>query len=195
MAERKNQRRICKIDKYLAELTPEGRYLWSEFIEVPRNLVDIIAWWKERGYPLSMAAAATFQKQHEKKGEITILAERLLIRAKGLRPLAAMEASAAIATVIVAQRYKKCEENDWADNDTLLLLNALKEMRSAAIAYNQAQVRRDRTDDVLSGAYELAQKCRNALKDHASETLITEVMNGELKAIEDELRREQLGDL
>ncbi|MGI8501399.1 MAG: hypothetical protein ACR2LR_09690, partial [Hassallia sp.] len=85
-------------------------------------------------------------------------------------------------------------ENGYSHKDLIILIAAIKELRGSAEALNNAKIRGDRTQDILSGAYEVSRKALTAAKDHPNEQWLEELLNGELKATEDELKREQFSD-
>lgn len=189
-----------KIDSFLADLTPEGRDEFEEFVSSPNRLLrDIQAWWMDKDpvkYYLSTSAVHSWMKNHKAEGERTKIANAFFKNSRGVCAIAAMEASVTMMVVTAENRFKIAQDGEFREmEDINALVSTNRELRSSATALNQAQVRRDRNEDILSGAYELGRKMLTAAKDHANEKYVEELLAGELKAVEDELRREQLGDV
>lgn len=199
MVQSKKKRMFTKIDSFLAELSETGRSDFYEFASVPRKLRDIQAWWSDLDpvkYKLSIPAVASWLRQYKEDGERTKLANTFLQHSRGICAIAAMESSVAMMAIVAEERYQIAKGNRYTEvSEIEILISANRELRSTAIALNQAKVKSDSAELILSGAYELGRKMLTAAKDHANEKYVEELLAGELKAVEDELRREQLGDV
>lgn len=189
------RRKPTKIDTLLGQLTEEGRQEFSDFVSVDRKLSDIQRWWSERGMPVSISVVHTWRQRHYQAGE---RAKTLLLfasEARGINALSLLEfAVCESAFAVVDMRRRINESEEYYPGDVILLLRAIKELRSSAESLNNAKIRADRTTDILSGAYELCRKALTAAKDHPNEQWLEELLNGELRATEDELIKEQIKD-
>lgn len=194
---KKKKRYLTKIDHLLAEMPTEGVSEFKKFTSVGRRLIDIQAWWRERGINLSLTAVSNWVENQEIESEYGKLANAIAEKFKGTKGLAALEATVAMAMIAADSQFNKAfpKDNEGTDKDKWLLLSALKELRSASVAFNNAVVRGDRMEDILSGAYELVRKAATAAKDHPNEQWLVEVLDGEVKALEEEMKREQVGDV
>ena len=192
----KQKRRYkTKIEAFLGEISPEGRDEWEAFVATRRTSLEIQRFWQDRGFKISPRACWSWMKVHDTEGEYTKVVTSILDKYKGMStPVAAMDASVKILVVAVSHKYAQAEALCFDDQSTAALVNAVKELVKAAALLNGAQVKRDRTEDVLSGAYELARKVTTAVKNHASGAWVEEVLNGELKQLEDETKAEFLGE-
>ena len=201
MAQRK---RLTQIDTLLSKLTEEGRQEFSEFVECDRKLSDIQRWWAERGFSISITVVHTWRSRHYQAGARAKELAAFVKECRGISPLQLLEFCACEAAfAVIDVRSQLNEQSQLSENsengynrfkDMALLLAAIKELRGSAEAFNNAKIRGDRTTDILSGAYEVCRKVLTAAKDHPNEQWLEELLNGELKATEDELKREQLGD-
>lgn len=156
------------------------------------------AWWRDRGVSISLPSISNWLDNKEIEGEYGRVANAIAEKFRGTKGLAALEATVAIAMIAADNCFNKAfpkDGDEGTDKDKWLLLSALKELRSASVAYNNAVVRGDRMEDILSGAYELVRKAATAAKDHPNEQWLVEVLDGEVKALEEELKREQVGDV
>jgi len=188
------RRKSTQIDVLLGKLTEEGRQEFSDFVACDRKLTDIQRWWAERGFSVSITVVHTWRSRHYEAGTRAKQLSIFVKESRGITPLQLLEYCACEAAFAVCEVRIQLAENGYSHKDLIILIAAIKELRGSAEALNNARVRGDRTQDILSGAYEVCRKVLTAAKDHPNEQWLEELMNGELKATEDELKREQLGD-
>lgn len=188
------RRKPTQIDTLLGKLTEEGRQEFSDFVACDRKLTDIQRWWAERGFSISVTVVHTWRSRHYQAGARAKELSVYVRESRGISPLQLLEFCACEAAFAVNEVRIQINENGYNPKDLLLLLAAIKELRGSAEAFNNAKIRGDRTQDILSGAYEVCRKALTAAKDHPNEAWLEELMNGELKATEDELKKEQIGD-
>ncbi len=188
------RKRLTQIDTLLAKLTEEGRQDFSEFVQCDRKLSDIQRWWAERGFSISITVVHTWRSRHYQAGVRAKELAAFVKESRGISALQLLEYCACEAAFAVSEVRSQLNENGYNPKDLIIWLAAIKELRGSAEAFNNAKIRGDRTQDILSGAYEVCRKALTAAKDHPNEQWLEELLNGELKATEDELKREQLGD-
>jgi hypothetical protein len=188
------RKRLTQIDTLLSRLTEEGRQEFSDFVQCDRKLSDIQRWWAERGFSISITVVHTWRSRHYQAGARAKELAAFVKESRGISPLQLLEFCACEAAFAVSEVRSQLNENGYNPKDLIILLAAIKELRGSAEAFNNAKIRGDRTQDILSGAYEVCRKALTASKDHPNEQWLEELLNGELKATEDELKREQLGD-
>lgn len=187
------RRKPTKIDTYLGRLTEEGREEFQEFASVERTLSDLQRWWAERGFSVSMTVVNTWRKRHYQAGKRAKEIAAFVKEVRGVEAFNLLEYAVAESAFAVYELRSQLDE-EYSTNTMLLLLKAIKELRGSAESLNNAKIRGDRTQDILSGAYEVCRKVLTAAKDHPNEQWLEELLNGELKATEDELRKEQVSD-
>lgn len=193
--EKRRKRYKTKIDTFLGEISPEGRDEWWAFVATRRTTLEMQRFWQERGFVITPRACFTWMRRHYAEGEYTKIVNDILNRYKGIStPIAAMDASVKILLVTVNEKLNQAEVLRFDDSSAAALVNSTKELVKAAALLNNAQKARDRTEDMLSGAYELARKVQTAVKNHAQSQWVEEVLNGELRQIEDETKAEFLGE-
>jgi hypothetical protein len=189
------RKRLTKIDTLLGKLTEEGRQEFSEFVSVDRKLSDIQRWWSERGLCVSISVVNTWRQKHYQAGTRAKALLAFVSEARGINAMQLLEYAVCESAFTVDELRRRIDDSEeYYPRDVILLLRAIKELRSSAESLNNAKIRADRTTDILSGAYELCRKALTAAKDHPNEQWLEELLNGELRATEDELIKEQIKD-
>jgi hypothetical protein len=189
------KKRINLIEKLLAQLAEEGRADWADFTECDRTLLDLQRWWQERGITVGLQACETWRRNHYQAGRRAKEIKALIGECRGLKGMELLEYSACEAAYAVTETHKLLEDAGEALPKLLFLhIAAVKELRACAAELNDAQVRGDRMVDMLSASYEVVRKALTSAKDHPNEGWLEEVLHGAVTAMEDELRRERLGD-
>lgn len=188
------RKRINLIESLLAKLTEEGRQEFERFASCDRRLIDLQRWWAERGFTISVGACETWRTANYQAGKRAKELQAFIKDSQGLNSLSLLEYAVCEAAFAVREAREQLDENGYNPKDLLVLLSAIKELRSNAEYLNNAKIRGDRTQDILSGAYEVCRKVLTAAKDHPNEQWLEELLNGELKATEEELRKEQVGE-
>lgn len=186
--------RPCKIDTLLGDLTEEGRSEFANFTSVERTLSDIQRWWAERGFSVPLSTVDTWRKRHYKEGKRAREIALLVKETRGINPLHIIEYSIAESMFVIEQMRSQLGDEPMTIAQLNTFLKAIRELRTSAESLHNAKIRSDRTQDILSGAYEVCRKALTAAKDHPNERWLEEILSGELKAIEEELIREQVGD-
>lgn len=189
------KKRLNLIESLLAKLTEEGRTEWADFVECDRTLIDLQRWWGERGFTVGITACETWRRNHYQAGRRAKDLKAFIQECRGMRGLELLEYAACESAYAVRQT-KDLLENAEEINPKLLFLHlaAVKELRACAVDLNDAQIRGDRMVDMLSAGYEVARKALTSAKDHPNEGWLEEVLHGAVTTIENELRKERLGD-
>lgn len=180
----------CAIEKLVDTLSLEAKEAWLEFASVGKTLLDLQAWWSERGHHVSLDALVTWRKKHLKAGQRAKEIVKFLEECRGINPISCLE-YAAVTSVWIAEELKQRLEQEFNKSETALLLNALKEARATASVLHEAQVRSDRLESVLAGCYELSFRCLRESEGDCRSEWLEAILRASLVAIEDELKSGQ----
>ncbi|MDZ7970386.1 MAG: hypothetical protein RM368_36575 [Nostoc sp. DedSLP03] len=181
----------CLLERMIDKLSAEARQAWTDFATSAKTLLELQAWWNQRGFHPSLDSLSLWRKKNVRAGETAAVVLEVVSKSKGIDAKSCLEYCATTSIVLANKLQEKLEE-EWTRNEAQTLLNCLKECRSSAIALAEMQAKSDKIEFVLGGAYELSTRAKRLSEGQPQSEWLEATLQAALSDIEDELKSQYL---
>lgn len=191
MATRRRHIYAGTVEKLIDQLSPEARQSWQDYATSAKTLLELQAWWNQRGFHPSLDALSTWRKKHVKAGETAATVLEVIAKSRGIDAKGCLE-FCAVTSIILANKLQEKLETEYSRGEVQTLLNCLKEARSSAVGLAEMQAESDKIEFVLGGAYELSTRAKRLSEGQPQSEWLEATLQAALVDIEDDLKSQYL---
>lgn len=179
------------VEKLIDKLTTEAKEAWVDYATSAKTLLELQAWWNQRGFHPSLDSLSTWRKKHIKAGETALVVLEVIAKSKGIDAKGCLE-FCAVTSIVLANSIEEKLKDEYSRGEVQTLLNCLKEARSSAIALAEMSAKSDKIEFVLGGAYELSTRAKRLSEGQPQAEWLEATLQAALSDIEDELKSQYL---